>query len=101
MGFRTQAIEKRSSEVWDVLGVVKTEFEKFGTVLEKTKKKLTEAANTIDQAGVRTRAIERQLKKVQELPTSESSKLITTEINSEIDIEENLEDLLMNNETNE
>jgi len=101
MGFRTLAIEKRSSEVWDVLGVVKTEFGKFGTVLEKTKKKLTEAANTIDQAGVRTRAIERQLKKVQELPTSESSKLITTEINSEIDIEENLEDLLMNNETNE
>ena len=70
MGFRTLAIEKRSSEVWDVLGVVKTEFGKFGTVLEKTKKKLQEATNTIEQAGVRSRAIERQLKNVQELPSS-------------------------------
>ncbi len=68
MGFRTLAIEKRSSEVWDLLGAVKTEFGKFGMVLEKTKKKLQEATYTIDQAGVRSRAIERQLKKVQELP---------------------------------
>ena len=72
MGFRTLAIEKRSSEVWDVLSVVKTEFEKFGVVLEKTKKKLQEASNTIDQAGVRSRAIERQLRKVQELPSPET-----------------------------
>lgn len=68
MGFRTLAIEKRSSEVWDLLGAVKTEFGKFGTVLEKTKKKLQEATNTIEQAGVRSRAIERQLKNVEELP---------------------------------
>ncbi|RYY44038.1 MAG: DNA recombination protein RmuC [Chitinophagaceae bacterium] len=68
MGFRTLAIEKRSSEVWEILSVVKTEFGKFGTVLEKTKKKLQEATNTIDQAGVRSRAIERQLKNVQTLP---------------------------------
>jgi DNA recombination protein RmuC len=76
MGFRTLAIEKRSSEVWEILGAVKTEFSKFGIVLEKTKKKLMEATNTIDQAGVRTRAIERQLRKVQELPQEEAISLI-------------------------
>jgi DNA recombination protein RmuC len=68
MGFRTLAIEKRSSEVWDLLGAVKTEFGQFGTILEKTKKKLDEASNVIDSAGVRTRAIERKLRSVQELP---------------------------------
>ncbi len=72
IGFRTLAIEKRSSEVWRVLGGVKNEFAKFGEVLTRTKKKLQEAANTIDQAEVRTRAIERQLKDVQELPPAES-----------------------------
>jgi DNA recombination protein RmuC len=97
MGFRTLAIEKRSSEVWDILGVVKTEFGKFGTILEKTKKKLQEATNTIDQAGVRTRAIERQLINVQELPTSEKHLKIENEINSEaIDIKDNIENRLFN-----
>ena len=76
MGFRTLAIEKRSSEVWELLGVVKTEFGKFGDVLAKTKKKLQEASNTIDQAEVRTRVIQRKLKKVQEVPQSESVGLI-------------------------
>ena len=71
MGFRTLAIEKRSSEVWELLGVVKTEFGKFGDVLAKTKKKLKEASNTIDQAEVRTRAIERKLRKVEEVPQTE------------------------------
>lgn len=71
MGFKTLAIERRSSEVWRVLGGVKNEFAKFGEVLTKTKKKLQEAASTIDQAEVRTRAIERQLKDVQELPPPE------------------------------
>ncbi|HRP90025.1 MAG TPA: DNA recombination protein RmuC [Edaphocola sp.] len=71
MGFRTLAIEKRSSEVWDLLSVVKKEFNQFGIILEKTKKKLQEATHTIDAAGVRTRAIERQLKSVQELPGEE------------------------------
>jgi len=89
MGFRTLAIEKRSSEVWDLLGVVKTEFGKFGTVLEKTKKKLQEATNTIDQASVRSRAIERQLRKVQELPNPEAQQKIQTEINeNSIDIDD-------------
>ncbi|MEA3279958.1 MAG: DNA recombination protein RmuC, partial [Thermodesulfobacteriota bacterium] len=72
MGFRTLAIEKRSSEVWELLGAVKTEFGRFGDVLAKTKKKLKEAATTIDQAEVRTRAIERKLRKVQEIPQNGS-----------------------------
>jgi len=76
MGFRTLAIEKRSSKVWELLGVVKTEFGKFGDVLAKTKKKLQEASNTIDQAEVRTRAIERNLQKVQEVPATEPVELI-------------------------
>lgn len=76
MGFRTLAIEKRSSEVWQILGAVKTEFGNFGTVLEKTKKKLEEATNTIDKAGVRTRAIERKLRTVQELPQDQAQALI-------------------------
>ncbi|NNL78047.1 MAG: DNA recombination protein RmuC [Desulfobacterales bacterium] len=76
MGFRTLAIEKRSSEVWELLGVVKTEFGKFGEVLAKTKKKLKEASNTIGQAEVRTRAIERQLRKVQQVPQTNSVELI-------------------------
>jgi DNA recombination protein RmuC len=76
MGFRTLAIEKRSSEVWELLGAVKTEFGRFGDVLAKTKKKLKEASNTIGQAEVRTRAIERKLRKVQEVPPPEAPGLI-------------------------
>jgi len=72
MGFRTLAIQKRSSEVWELLGAVKTEFGKFGEVLDKTKKKLKEATNIIGQAEVRTRAIERKLRKVQEIPQNGS-----------------------------
>jgi DNA recombination protein RmuC len=82
MGFRTLAIEKRSSEVWELLGVVKTEFGKFGDVLAKTKKKLQEASNTINNAEVRTRAIERKLKKVQEIPMEEAAKLIEEDENT-------------------
>jgi len=74
MGFRTLAIEKRSSEVWELLGAVKTQFSKFGAVLAKTKKKLQEASNTIDKAEIRTRVIERKLSKVQELPQTDSAK---------------------------
>ena len=68
MGFRTLAVEKRSSEVWQLLGTVKTEFGKFGDVLAKTKKKLQEASNTIDSAQVRTRVITRKLSKIQDAP---------------------------------
>jgi DNA recombination protein RmuC len=76
MGFRTLAIEKRSSEVWALLGAVKTEFSRFGGILAKTKKKLDEASNTIDAASVRSRAIERKLRDVQELPSGEASILL-------------------------
>jgi len=76
MGFRTLAIQKRSSEVWQLLGAVKTEFGKFGDVLEKTRKKLQEASNTIESASVRTRAIERKLRTVQELPVAEATRLL-------------------------
>jgi DNA recombination protein RmuC len=72
MGFRTLAIEQRSSEVWQLLGAVKTEFGKFGDILDKTQKKLQEASNTIEDAARRGRAIERKLRGVQELPASES-----------------------------
>jgi DNA recombination protein RmuC len=76
MGFRTLAIEKRSSEVWKVLAAVKTEFGKFGVVLDKVKRQLETASNTIDQTEVRTRAMERKLKEVQQLPAGESEILL-------------------------
>jgi DNA recombination protein RmuC len=76
MGFRTLAIEKRSSEVWELLGAVKTEFRNFGEVLDKTKKKLEQASSDIEKAGTRSRAIERKLRDVQELPQSDSVKLL-------------------------
>ena len=68
MGFRTLALEKRSTEVWDTLGAVKTEFGKFGQALAHTRRKLHEATKTIDQAEVRTRAVERSLRGVEALP---------------------------------
>ena len=76
MGFRTLAIEKRSSEVWEVLGAVKTEFNKFGQLLEKTHKKLQEASNSIDTAAKKTRNIERKLKNVEEVSAENSEKLL-------------------------
>ena len=76
MGFRTVAIEKRSSEVWQVLGAIKTQFNKFGDLLEATKKKLQESANKIDAAATTSRQIERRLKEVESLPTVDSIKLI-------------------------
>ena len=76
MGFRTLAIQKRSGEVWSLLGAVKAEFGKFGDVLDKTQKKLQEASNTIEDAGKRTRQIERRLRQVQELPAGEVAKVL-------------------------
>jgi DNA recombination protein RmuC len=78
MGFRTLAIEKRSSEVWDILGAVKSEFGKFGDLLDKTHKKLQEASNSIDTAARKTRTIARKLKDVQELPQEEALNLLGT-----------------------
>lgn len=83
MGFRTLAIEKQTSKVWETLGAVKTEFGKFGTILEKTKKKLQEAANVIDDATVRTRAIERQLRNVQELPQEQTNVLLVETVETD------------------
>src|SRR5262245_50963531 len=65
MGFRTLAIQKRSSEVWELLGAVKTEFGKYADVLAKVKKKLNEAQTTIDKAATRTRVIQRKLRIVE------------------------------------
>lgn len=76
MGFRTLAIEKRSSEVWALLSTVKTEFGRFGDILDKTQKKLQEASNTIESAAQKSRSIERRLKGVAELPTQETLDLL-------------------------
>jgi DNA recombination protein RmuC len=76
MGFRTLAIERRSSEVWTLLGAVKTEFTKFGDILDKTHKKLREASDTIEDASRKTRTIERKLRSVQELPAAGTCGLI-------------------------
>jgi DNA recombination protein RmuC len=75
MGFRTLAIERRSNEVWELLGAVKGEFGKFGAVLESIKKKIESASKEIDTAGVRSRAIERRLRTVEELPAQQSAML--------------------------
>ena len=89
MGFRTLAIEKRSSEVWQILGAVKSQFGKFGDLLEATKKKLQESANKIDAAATTSRVIERKLKNVESLPSSESLKLLDGLDDQSFDAEEN------------
>jgi DNA recombination protein RmuC len=76
MGFRTLAIEQRSSEVWQLLGAVKAEFGKFATVLEKAHGQLDTVQNSLRQAGVRTRQIERKLKGVETLPNGEVQQLL-------------------------
>ncbi len=76
MGFRTLAIEERSSEVWEVLGAVKTEFSKFGETLAGVKRTLETAANKIGQAETRTRQISRKLKDVEVLPLAQATKLL-------------------------
>ncbi|WP_321876115.1 DNA recombination protein RmuC [Paraburkholderia bannensis] len=76
MGFRTLAIEKRSSEVWQVLGAVKTEFGKFGDVLARTKSQLETVTRSIEAAEVRTRVMNRKLRDVEALPGEEASNLL-------------------------
>src|SRR3954470_11488944 len=76
MGFRTLAIQQRSSEVWSVLGAVKTEFAKFGDILERVKKKLDETGSTIEEAAHRSRQLERKLKGVEALPPGEAAVLL-------------------------
>ncbi len=79
MGFRTLAIEQRSSEVWQTLAAVKTEFNKFAAILDKVQRQLETAAGTIEKTGVRTRAMARKLKAVEELPETEATRLLELE----------------------
>ena len=83
MGFRTLAIEKRSSEVWVLLGKVKTEFDKFGTVLEKTKLKIEQAGKELDKAGQRSRAISRALRGVEAVPSDAEASIISIDTSEE------------------
>ena len=76
MGFQALAFEKRATEVWRVLGAVKTEFGKFGEVLDKMSKQLKSVENTLGQTATRTRAIQRKLKDVEQLPESDSSSVL-------------------------
>jgi DNA recombination protein RmuC len=76
MGFRTLALEQRSAEVWQVLGAVKNEFGKFGDVLEKVKRNLDQAGRTLDEAGTRTRSMQRKLRDVEVLPDADTAKLL-------------------------
>lgn len=77
MGFRTLAIEKRSSEVWQILAAVKTEFDKFGNVLVKVKRQLASASNTIEETERRTRAMARKLKDVEQLPEDTAEEILS------------------------
>jgi DNA recombination protein RmuC len=88
MGFRTLVIQKRSSEVWSILGAVKNEFEKFGGMLDKAHKQITTAGQTIEQLkGTRTNAIKRKLQGVMALPAEESGEIFP-ELDSEEEITE-------------
>ncbi|MBU65305.1 MAG: DNA recombination protein RmuC [Cupriavidus sp.] len=79
LGFRTLAIEKRSSEVWGILGSVKTEFQKFGDIVDATKKSIDAAAKKFDEVGRRTRAVQRKLRDVEELPVAAQPAALATE----------------------
>jgi DNA recombination protein RmuC len=87
MGFRTLAIEKRSSEVWQVLGGVKTEFGRFGDMLAKTREKLEQATRTLGQAETRTRAIQRRLRDVEALPDPTAHALLDEPLDAEANLE--------------
>jgi DNA recombination protein RmuC len=89
MGFQTLAIEQQAVEVWRVLGAVKTEFAKFGDVLDKVKRQLDTASRTIEQTGVRTRAMQRKLRSVEQLPEAEAEGVLdltatVDEVDSEV-----------------
>jgi DNA recombination protein RmuC len=91
MGFRTLAIQKRSSEVWTLLAAVKTEWGKYGAVLTKVQKKLQEASNTMEEANKRNRAVGRKLRDVQDLPTTEASSLLMLDSAISIDGDDDVE----------
>jgi len=87
LGFRTLAIEKRSTEVWRVLGAVKTEFGKFGEILARTKEKLDQVGRTLDDAGRKSTTIAKKLRDVEALPEAEADRLLTGENGGIIEIE--------------
>ena len=88
MGFKTLAIEKRTSEVWQLLGMVKSEFTKFGDILDKTNKKLLEISSTMELASRKSRTIERKLRKVEALPVSNENEFYGNELTDVIQIDE-------------
>lgn len=87
LGFKTLTIEKRSSDVWRLLGAIKTEFLTFGVLLEKTRKKLDEASSSIDSATVRTRRIQKKMQGIEQLPAKEADALLGIEVESMTDPE--------------
>lgn len=92
MGFKTLAIEKRSSEVWQLLGMVKSEFSKFGDILDKTNKKLLEISNTMELASKKSRTIERKLKKVESLPVQDENDFYELDSSNFISLNSSLDD---------
>jgi DNA recombination protein RmuC len=80
MGFRTLAIQKRSSEVWEVLGTVKTQFAKYAVILENVQTKLKQANNAVEEGLKRTRVIQRKLKNVQDLPAAEAEVPVLADV---------------------
>lgn len=88
LGFRTLAIEKRSTEVWRVLGAVKTEFGRFGEILAKTKERLDQVGRTLDEAGRKSTTIARKLRDVEALPEGEAERLLTGETGRVIDVDD-------------
>lgn len=90
MGFRTLALQKRSSEVWKVLGSVKKEFESFGGLLEKAQKNIQTGLGQLDDVvGTRTRAIQRQLRNVESLPAVEAKNILPEILDSETEEDKN------------
>ena len=87
MGFKSLAIEKRTSEVWQLLGMVRSEFTKFGDLLDKTNKKLLEISSTMELASRKSRTIERKLKKVEALPVPDEEKFYGNEIQDVIQLD--------------
>ena len=88
LGFRTLAIEQRSTEVWRVLGAVKTEFGKFGEILAKTKERLDAVGRTLDEAGRKSTTIVRKLRDVEALPQAEAEEVLTGEVDGVYDADE-------------
>ncbi|HSC23431.1 MAG TPA: DNA recombination protein RmuC [Casimicrobiaceae bacterium] len=92
LGFRTLAIEKRSTEVWRVLGAVKTEFGRFGEILARTKNRLDQVGKTLDEAGRKSTTIARKLRDVEALPEDEADRLLTGNERRVIDVDDDESD---------